>query len=101
MGLFEFFKIMAIPTLIALVLIIAVCMFVKKEPLEYKDDEVTALGHTPGTAVKENENKTGLYSTQAKTSRKVAAPAPKPLLSEEEAYKREIARQMEEYSQGR
>lgn len=52
-------------------------------------------------AVKENENKTGLYSTQAKTSRKVAAPAPKPLLSEEEAYKREIARQMEEYSQRR
>lgn len=50
---------------------------------------------------KENENKTGLYSTQAKTSRKVAAPAPKPLLSEEEAYKREIARQMEEYSQRR
>lgn len=52
-------------------------------------------------AVKENENKTGLYSTQAKTSRKVAAPSPKPLLSEEEAYQQEIARQMEEYSQRR
>lgn len=52
-------------------------------------------------AVKENENKTGLYSTQAKTSRKVAAPTPKPLLSEEEAYAREIARQVEEYSQRR
>lgn len=52
-------------------------------------------------AAKENENKTGLYSTQAKTSRKVAAPAPKPLLSEEEAYQNEIQRQMEEYSQRR
>ena len=52
-------------------------------------------------AVKENENKTGLYSTQAKTSRKVAAPTPQPILSEEEAYKREIARQVEEYSQRR
>ena len=52
-------------------------------------------------AVKENENKTGLYSTQAKTSRKVAAPSPKPLLSEEEAYQQEIARQVEEYSQRR
>lgn len=52
-------------------------------------------------AVKENENKTGLYSTQAKTSRKVAAPPPKPLLSEEEAYQQEIARQVEEYSQRR
>ncbi len=52
-------------------------------------------------AVKENENKTGLYSTQAKTSRKVAAPSPKPLLSEKEAFEREIARQMEEYSQRR
>ena len=41
MNVLEFFKIMAIPTLIALVLIIAVCMFIKKEPLEYKDDEVT------------------------------------------------------------
>lgn len=52
-------------------------------------------------AVKENENKTGLYSTQAKTSRKVAAPSPKPLLSEEEAYQQEIARQVAEYSQRR
>ena len=50
---------------------------------------------------KENENKTGLYSTKAKTSRKVAAPTPKPLLSEEEAYQNEIQRQMEEYSQRR
>lgn len=52
-------------------------------------------------AVKENENKTGLYSTKATASRKVAAPQPAPQLSEEEAYKREIARQMEEYSQRR
>jgi hypothetical protein len=52
-------------------------------------------------AVKENENKTGLYSTKASASRKVAAPSPEPMLSEEEAYKREIARQMEEYSQRR
>lgn len=41
MNLWEFFKIMAIPTLIALVLIIVVCMFVKKQPLEYKDEEIT------------------------------------------------------------
>lgn len=52
-------------------------------------------------AVKENENKTGLYSTKAKASRQVAAPAPAPELSEAEAYEREIARQMEEYSQRR
>lgn len=52
-------------------------------------------------AVKENENKTGLYSTKTKTSRQVAAPTPEPLLSEEEAYQREIARQVEEYSQRR
>lgn len=52
-------------------------------------------------AVKENENKTGLYSTKTKASRQVAAPTPEPLLSEEEAYKREIARQVEEYSQRR
>ncbi|MBE5757618.1 MAG: citrate transporter [Clostridiales bacterium] len=43
MGIGEFFKIMAIPTLIALVLIIAVCMFVKKEPLEFKDEEEIKL----------------------------------------------------------
>lgn len=40
MNILEFFKIMAIPTLIALVLIIAVCMFVRKEPLEYSDDDI-------------------------------------------------------------
>ncbi|MBE5735581.1 MAG: citrate transporter [Clostridiales bacterium] len=39
MGILEFFKIMAIPTLIALILIIVVCMFVKKEPLQYEDSE--------------------------------------------------------------
>lgn len=38
MSLFEFIKIMAIPTLIALVLIILVCLFVKKEPLVYVDN---------------------------------------------------------------
>jgi chromosome segregation ATPase len=52
-------------------------------------------------AVKENENKTGLYSAKTQTSRKVAAPAPAPQLSEEEAYQQEIARQMQEYSQRR
>ncbi|MBR2467889.1 MAG: citrate transporter [Clostridia bacterium] len=41
MTLLEFFKIMAIPTLIALVLIIVVCMFIKKEPLEFVDNEQT------------------------------------------------------------
>lgn len=40
-SIFEFFKIMALPTLIALILIIAVCLFVKKTPLEYKDEEET------------------------------------------------------------
>lgn len=34
----EFIKIMALPTFVAFVLIIAVCMFVKKEPIEFKDD---------------------------------------------------------------
>jgi uncharacterized phage infection (PIP) family protein YhgE len=52
-------------------------------------------------AVKENENKTGLYSTKAKASRQVAAPTPSPELSEEEAYKQEIERQMQEYIQRR
>ncbi|MBE5738232.1 MAG: citrate transporter [Clostridiales bacterium] len=37
-SLLEFLKIMAIPTLIALVLIIIVCMFVKKDPLVYDDN---------------------------------------------------------------
>lgn len=37
-GLFEFFKIMAIPTLVALVMIIVTCMFVKKEPVQYSDE---------------------------------------------------------------
>ena len=45
-GLFEFFKIMAIPTLIALLLIIVVCMFVKKDPLEFKDEEITKFSKT-------------------------------------------------------
>lgn len=40
-GLLEFFKIMLIPTAIALVLIIVVCLFVKKTPLEYNDEEST------------------------------------------------------------
>lgn len=38
LSFFEFLKIMCLPTLFALVLIIAVCMFVKKTPLEFKDD---------------------------------------------------------------
>lgn len=43
LSLLEFFKIMLIPTLIALALIIAVCMFIKKEPLEFKDSEETSF----------------------------------------------------------
>ena len=39
MGLLEFFKIMLIPTLISLVLIVVVCMFIKKEPLKYVNEE--------------------------------------------------------------
>ncbi len=38
MSLWEFLKIMALPTLMALVLIVIVCMFVKKEPLTYVDN---------------------------------------------------------------
>lgn len=41
MNILEFFKIMAIPTAIALFFIIIVCFFVKKEPLEYHSEEVT------------------------------------------------------------
>ena len=37
MNLLEFFKIMALPTLFALILIIVVCLFIKKKPLEFKD----------------------------------------------------------------
>lgn len=40
MNILEFFKIMLIPTLISLVLIILVCMFIKKEPLVYKDEDI-------------------------------------------------------------
>lgn len=39
--LLEFFKIMAMPTLLALILIITVCLFIKKIPLEFKDEETT------------------------------------------------------------
>ncbi len=46
MNLLEFFKIMAIPTLIALVLIVVVCMFVKKEPLKFEDSEETKFNVT-------------------------------------------------------
>ena len=42
-SIWEFFKIMALPTLIALVMIVAVCMFVKKEPLVYEDDNSNAI----------------------------------------------------------
>ena len=37
MNLLGFFKIMALPTLFALILIIVVCLFIKKQPLEFKD----------------------------------------------------------------
>lgn len=36
--LWEFLKIMIIPTLISLIIIVAVCMFVKKEPLQFDDN---------------------------------------------------------------
>lgn len=53
-------------------------------------------------AVKENENKTGLYSTATTpTSRKVAPKAPAPQLTEREAWEQEIARQAQEYNQRR
>lgn len=42
---------------------------------------------------KENDNKKDLYSTQAKTTRQVAASAGTPKLSEQEAWELEIARQ--------
>ena len=41
MSLWEFIKIMALPTLIALVLIVVVCLFIKKKPLEFNDSEIT------------------------------------------------------------
>ena len=50
---------------------------------------------------KENENKTGLYSTKAQTVRQVAAKPGTPQLSEREAWELEIARQAKEYSQRR
>lgn len=37
-GLLEFFKIMAIPTLCALILMVAVCFIVKNDPIEFKDE---------------------------------------------------------------
>lgn len=37
-GLLEFLKIMAIPTLAALVLIVVICLFVKKEPVVFEDN---------------------------------------------------------------
>ena len=37
-GLLEFFKIMAIPTLCAAILIVVCCLFIKNEPVEYSDD---------------------------------------------------------------
>lgn len=37
-SLLEFLKIMILPTLFAFILIIAVCMFIQKTPLEFKDD---------------------------------------------------------------
>ena len=40
-NIFEFFKIMVLPTLIALILIISVCLFIKKTPLEFIDEEET------------------------------------------------------------
>ena len=38
MSLLEFLKIMALPTLTALILIVVVCLFIKKEPLKYEDN---------------------------------------------------------------
>lgn len=45
-SLLEFLKIMALPTLFALILIVAVCMFIKKEPLEFKNEESNAFNIT-------------------------------------------------------
>ncbi len=45
-SLLEFLKIMAIPTLIALILIIVVCLFIKKEPLMYDDNADNKLNKT-------------------------------------------------------
>lgn len=42
-SIWEFFKIMALPTLLALILIVVVCMFVKKEPLQYQDENNNAI----------------------------------------------------------
>lgn len=50
---------------------------------------------------KENENKTGLYSTNATPTRRVAPKAPEPILSQEEAWEQEINRQAQEYNQRR
>ena len=38
-GLLEFFKIMLIPTITALILIAVCCLFVKKEPLQFEDNQ--------------------------------------------------------------
>ena len=37
LNILDFLKVMTIPTVIALILIIVVCMFIKKEPLKYED----------------------------------------------------------------
>lgn len=50
---------------------------------------------------KENENKTGLYSTNVSNNRQVAAQAGPKKLSEQEAWELEIARQQREYDQRR
>ena len=43
MSLLEFLKIMLIPTLTALILIVVVCLFIKKEPLTYVDSSDNKL----------------------------------------------------------
>ena len=50
---------------------------------------------------KENENKTGLYSTNASQKRQVAPKPGEPQLSEQEAYDLFIQKQAQEYSQRR
>ncbi len=45
-SIWEFFKIMALPTLLALIMIVVVCMFVKKEPLQYQDENNNAIDKT-------------------------------------------------------
>lgn len=45
-SIWDFLKVMILPTLIALILIIIVCLFIKKEPLKYDDNYDNTLNKT-------------------------------------------------------